>query len=236
LTIRTEMRGTTAVLASSGEIVHGCTTVLDPALGKLPGVTDALVLDMAEVTFMDTAGLQSLERLENYSSFAGIPYGPSTGAASHAASWKSPPVTSDLAGSTLLPDTRQLVASLRSDQGLSAVAAERADQVQRLQEEVQQLQQAIASRPIIDQARGILMAVETFTADQAWGVLRDASQHANTKLRSVAAALVAVSTGGPTPAEPLRTAPRDAVKLRHRCASTMPTATSPLRRSPGAHT
>jgi hypothetical protein len=45
-----------------------------------------------------------------------------------------------------------------------------------------------------------------------------------------------VSTGGPTPAEPLRTAPRDAVKLRHRCASTMPTATSPLRRSPGAHT
>ncbi|MFH9969997.1 ANTAR domain-containing protein [Streptomyces mirabilis] len=57
------------------------------------------------------------------------------------------------------------------------------------------------------------MPVETFTADQAWDVLRDASQHANTKLRSVAAALVAVRTGGPTPAEPLRTAPRDAVKL-----------------------
>jgi hypothetical protein len=97
------------------------------------------------------------------------------------------------------------------------VAAERADQVQRRQEEVQQLQQAIASRPIIDQARGILMAVETFTADQAWDVLRDASQHANTKLRSVAAALVAVSTGGPTPAGPLRTALRDAVNPTSLC-------------------
>ncbi|MET7355699.1 ANTAR domain-containing protein [Streptomyces mirabilis] len=234
------MRGTTAVLASSGEIVHGCTTVLDPALGKLPGVTDALVLDMAEVTFMDTAGLQFLERLENYSSFAGIPYGPSTGAASHAASWKSP------ACQSLPPHpTSHAPRCFRTPANWSPPCALIRDCPQWLRNAQSrcrgcrrrlQLQQAVASRPIIDQSRGILMAVETFTADQAWGVLRDASQHANTKLRSVAAALVAVSTGGPTPAEPLRTAPRDAVKLRHRCASTMPTATSPLRRSPGAYT
>lgn len=220
LTIRTEMWGTAAVLAPSGEIVHGCTTVLDPVLDKLPGDTDGLVLDMAEVTFMDTAGLQFLERLEDYSGLTGIPL--------WSVNWDGQPrrileitglsvpaAASDPAGSSsawLPPDIRQLLALLRSDQGLSAVAAERAERVERLQEEVQQLQQAIESRPIIDQARGILMAVEACTAEQAWAALREASQHTNTKLRDVAEAVVAASTGGPPPAEPVRTALRDAVR------------------------
>ncbi|MFF3380802.1 ANTAR domain-containing protein [Streptomyces sp. NPDC002680] len=220
LTIRTETRGSTAVLIPGGEIVHGCTTVLDPVLGKLPAGTDRLVLDMAEVTFMDTAGLQFLERLEDYSDLAGISL--------RTVNWTGQPrrileitglsvPAADPAGpDSAPPDTGQLLASLRSDQGLSAVAAERAEQVERLQEQVQQLEQAIASRPVIDQARGILMAVESCTADQAWDTLRDASQHANTKLRTVAEALVMVSTGGPAPTEPVRTALRDAVERQQR--------------------
>lgn len=227
LTIRTETRGSTAVLVPSGEIVHGCTTVLDPVLGKLPGGTDGLVLDMAEVTFMDTAGLQFLERLEDYSGLAGISL--------RTVNWTGQPrrileitglsvpaTESDPAGPASdqpPPDTGRLLASLRSDQGLSAVAAERAEQVERLQEQVQQLEQAMASRPVIDQARGILMAVESCTADQAWDTLRDASQHANTKLRDVAEALVTVSTGGPAPTEPVRTALRDAVDRQQRRVS-----------------
>ncbi|MEH0419492.1 ANTAR domain-containing protein [Streptomyces sp. B21-083] len=223
LTIRTEMWGTTAVLASSGEIVHGCTTVLDPVLGKLPGETNGLVLDMTEVTFMDTAGLQFLERLEDFRADAGIPL--------WTVNWNGqplrileltglsiPPAASDATGSLsawLPPDIRHLLALLRSEQGLAAVAAERAERVRRLQAEVQQLQQAIESRPVIDQARGILMAVESCTADEAWDALRDTSQHTNTKLREVAEAIVTVSTGGPPPAEPVRTALRDAVRRQH---------------------
>ncbi|MDX3455684.1 ANTAR domain-containing protein [Streptomyces sp. ME02-8801-2C] len=228
LTIRVEMWGTTAVLAPNGAIVHGCTTVLDPVLGKLPAETDGLVVDMEEVTFMDTAGLQFLERLEDYSGTTATPLwtvnwngqplrileitGLSIPAPARDPKNSSPP------SGWLPPDPRQLVALLRSDQGLSAVAAERAAEVERLQEEVQQLQQAIESRPIIDQARGILMAVESCTAEQAWDALRDASQRTNTKLREVAEAIVTVSTGGPPPAEPVRRALRDAVERRQRRA------------------
>lgn len=199
------MWATTAVLAPSGEIVNGCTTVLDPALGKLPGETNGLVLDMTKVTFMDTAGLQFLERLEDFGADARIPL--------WTVNWNGQPLrileltglpipaaASDPTGclsAWLPPDIRELLALLRSEQGLSAVAAEREERVRRLQTEVQQLQQAIESRPVIDQARGILMAVEACTADEAWNALRDASQHTNTKLREVAEAIVTVSTGGP---------------------------------------
>ncbi|WP_229694997.1 ANTAR domain-containing protein [Streptomyces lacrimifluminis] len=222
LTIRTEMWGNAAVLSPSGEIVHGCTTMLDPVLSKLPDTTDGLILDMTEVTFMDSAGLQFLERLEDFRAVSGIPL--------WSVNWNGQPrrvleitglavpaTASDPGDSTawLPPDVRQLLTLLRSDQGLSAVAAERAEQVRRLQAKVEQLQQAIESRPVIDQARGILMAVEACTAEQAWEALRDASQHTNTKLRDVAEAIVTVSTGGPPPPEPVRTALRNAVRRQH---------------------
>ncbi|MDX3752632.1 ANTAR domain-containing protein [Streptomyces sp. AK08-02] len=223
LTVTTELWGSTAVLTPSGEIVHGCTTVLDPVLGKLPAETNGLVLDMTEVTFMDTAGLQFLERLEGFRADAEIPL--------WTVNWNGQPLrileltglsipaaASDPTGGLsawLPPDVRRLLALLRSEQGLSAVAAEREERVRRLQAEVEQLQRAIESRPVIDQARGILMAVEACTADEAWTALRDASQHTNTKLRDVAEAIVTVSTGGPPPPEPVRTALRDAVRRRH---------------------
>jgi response regulator NasT len=223
LTIRTEMWGTIAVLTPDGEIVGGCTTLLDQVLDKLPDGTDGLVLDMAEVTFMDTAGLQFLERLEDFRAAAAVPlwtvnWNGQPRRILEITGLSAPAAASAPAGSAsewLTPDTRHLVALLGSAQGLSAVAAERAEQMTRLQEEVRQLQQAMESRPVIDQARGILMAVEACTAEQAWHALRDASQHTNTKLRDVAEAIVAVSTGGPPPAEPVRTALRDAVRRQH---------------------
>jgi AmiR/NasT family two-component response regulator len=48
----------------------------------------------------------------------------------------------------------------------------------------------MASREIIGQAQGILMERERITADQAFDLLRQASQHLNVKLRDVAQALV----------------------------------------------
>ncbi len=49
---------------------------------------------------------------------------------------------------------------------------------------------ALATREVIGQAQGILMERERITADQAFDVLRRASQHLNVKLREVAQILI----------------------------------------------
>jgi AmiR/NasT family two-component response regulator len=92
------------------------------------------------------------------------------------------------------------------------VALERSEQLHVLQVEVEQLRHAIVSRPVIDQARGVLMAIHSCTPDEAWRILREASQLSNTKLRLVAAAVIAsAETDGPAPPPEVRTALRTAV-------------------------
>ncbi|MHA3703774.1 GAF and ANTAR domain-containing protein [Jatrophihabitans sp. YIM 134969] len=65
----------------------------------------------------------------------------------------------------------------------------------------EQLQEALASRAVIDQAMGIVMATRRCTAEDAFAFLRRTSQNANRKLRDVATDLVgAVAEGrGPGP-------------------------------------
>jgi AmiR/NasT family two-component response regulator len=53
-----------------------------------------------------------------------------------------------------------------------------------------QLQAALATREMIGQAQGILMERERISPDQAFDILRRASQHLNLKLRVVAQSLV----------------------------------------------
>ncbi|HUY07031.1 MAG TPA: GAF and ANTAR domain-containing protein [Acidimicrobiales bacterium] len=52
------------------------------------------------------------------------------------------------------------------------------------------LHAALATRELIGQAQGILIERERITADQAFAILRQASQHLNVKLREVAQRLV----------------------------------------------
>jgi hypothetical protein len=52
------------------------------------------------------------------------------------------------------------------------------------------LQSALVTRELIGQAEGILMERERITADQAFDILRRASQHLNVKLRDIARNLV----------------------------------------------
>jgi GAF domain-containing protein len=65
------------------------------------------------------------------------------------------------------------------------------------------LHAALATREVIGQAQGILIERERITADQAFDILRRASQHLNVKLRDVAQTLVDTGekpdTGRPTP-------------------------------------
>lgn len=62
-----------------------------------------------------------------------------------------------------------------------------------------QLQEALASRAVIDQALGIIMAQRRCTADEAFDTLRTVSQNSNVKVRDVAARLVASVSGQPAP-------------------------------------
>lgn len=57
-----------------------------------------------------------------------------------------------------------------------------------------QLRQAMESRAVIEQAKGAVMAARGCDAEEAFAVLRQASQQRNVKLRDVAAEVVAART------------------------------------------
>jgi GAF domain-containing protein len=64
----------------------------------------------------------------------------------------------------------------------------------------EQLESALASRSTIDQAIGVIMGQNRIPADEAFAILRGASQHRNVKLREVAAAVIESLTGqAPSP-------------------------------------
>jgi GAF domain-containing protein len=59
-----------------------------------------------------------------------------------------------------------------------------------------QLREALATRDLIGQAKGMIMVTNGCDADEAFEVLRRASQHSNRKLRDVAAEMVEELRGG----------------------------------------
>lgn len=92
---------------------------------------------------------------------------------------------------------------------------EPATELRQLRTEVAQLREALAYRPVIDQARGMVMALGRCTPDEAWTVLVTVSQHNNVKLRTVAEQLVATTAGHPMPT-PIRRALGQILRDRHR--------------------
>jgi GAF domain-containing protein len=60
-----------------------------------------------------------------------------------------------------------------------------------------QLREALESRAVIDQAIGVIMGQRRCSATEAFGVLRQASQHRNVKLSVVAAELIEAASGHP---------------------------------------
>lgn len=76
-------------------------------------------------------------------------------------------------------------------------AVEQSLETEGLRREVDGLRQALASHPVIDMARGIVMAAGPCSADEAWRVLVDVSQHTNIKLRRIAQRIVDGVEGAP---------------------------------------
>jgi len=70
-----------------------------------------------------------------------------------------------------------------------------------LQEEVQQLKEAIVSHAVVDQAIGMVVALGRVTPDEGWSVLKDVSQHTNVKLRNVAEMILVWGRSGVLPPE-----------------------------------
>ena len=67
-----------------------------------------------------------------------------------------------------------------------------------LQARVDQLQTALASHAVVDQARGCLMALHRIDADAAWALLVRVSSHQNIKVRTLAEGVLSlVSSPGP---------------------------------------
>ncbi|MDT0390525.1 ANTAR domain-containing protein [Streptomyces dubilierae] len=212
LVIRGRVDADRAELTPRGELVHGCGDVLARTLAELPAGVTRVDLDMADVHFMDTAGLQFLDVLGDFRRRRSLTV--------TVTNWNGQPRRIlELAGLNTAdpltgPDSTEPAPAAPA---ASAVALERAERLHVLQEEVDQLRQAIASRPVIDQARGILMATHGCSSDQAWHILRETSQLSNTKLRDVAAAVTAsAEADGPPPPAALRTALQTAVARRRR--------------------
>ncbi|MEU3842535.1 ANTAR domain-containing protein [Streptomyces sp. NPDC028635] len=68
-----------------------------------------------------------------------------------------------------------------------------------LQEEVDQLKEAVTSHAVVDQAIGMIVALGRMTPDQGWQVLKEVSQHTNIKLRNVAELIVIWARTGEMP-------------------------------------
>jgi hypothetical protein len=86
-------------------------------------------------------------------------------------------------------DDHTLAVLIRHER-LVASAMTIADVATRTAAEADQVLDALASRAVIEQAKGSIMAVRRCDAEQAWAVLRRASQQFNVKLRELALALV----------------------------------------------
>lgn len=114
------------------------------------------------------------------------------------------PAHVNVVGGDMIPHTEP------QDGGSAQGAAGADHRIVELQEQVDQLKEAVTSHAVVDQAIGMVVAMARVTPDQGWAVLREVSQHTNTKLRRVAEAIVDWGRTGELPAE-LRAELEDAV-------------------------
>ena len=72
----------------------------------------------------------------------------------------------------------------------AAVAVNNVTRYADVADEAANMRAAMASRPVVEQAKGIIMARDHGTAEEAFDILRRISQQQNAKLRDLAQALV----------------------------------------------
>jgi AmiR/NasT family two-component response regulator len=78
----------------------------------------------------------------------------------------------------------------------AAVAVANAALYENTAQFAEQMQQALKSRAVIDQAKGILMRDNRVSADEAFAMLTQASNRSNRKLREIAQSIVEATARG----------------------------------------
>lgn len=149
-------------------------------------------LDLTGVDFCDCSGLNVLLRLRRHALDEGKII---TIRAAGTAVLRLLSLTGTLPLFTATGETEEAGA----EAGAEPVSLGEADLDQDLRIEVVQLRRAMQTRPVIDLARGVLMASFGLSADDAWQVLVSVSQNTNTKLHEVADSLVGAVTGDDLP-------------------------------------
>ena len=89
------------------------------------------------------------------------------------------------------------------------------DRVRALELEVTQLRSAMASRAVIEQAKGVLMLLTGCGDQVAFDLLTHISSHTHRKVRDIAQALVASATGNCPLPDDIRAILRDACPPSH---------------------
>ncbi|MEU1252276.1 ANTAR domain-containing protein [Streptomyces chartreusis] len=79
--------------------------------------------------------------------------------------------------------------------------ADETDRILELEEEVDQLKEAVVSHAVVDQAIGMVVALGRVAPDAGWAVLKEVSQHTNIKLRRVAELILVWGREGEMPPE-----------------------------------
>ncbi|MGA4844165.1 ANTAR domain-containing protein [Streptomyces sp. G45] len=100
-------------------------------------------------------------------------------------------------------------------------------EAQRLRAQNEQLQQAVTSHAVIDQAIGALAVLGQLPPEECWRVLRDVSQRANVKLRAVSEHVLAFAQGGDLPEAERDELRRAIARYRRLAAVTAPAEPSP---------
>lgn len=75
--------------------------------------------------------------------------------------------------------------------GAARTPAPLPETIDQLEAEKAQLQRAMESHAVVDQALGVIATVGRMTPDEAWDIIRETSMRTNIKLRNVAESLVA---------------------------------------------
>ncbi|WP_235029171.1 anti-sigma factor antagonist [Streptomyces sp. 3213.3] len=199
LQIVTRPAGGRTVVAVSGEIDLDTEQTMQRALRlALARSSQGVDLDLAEVGFCDCSGLNALLRVRRTALADGKTVTVRTA---------SPEVerlfaltgTSSLFAPARAPVNGVIVHDWHEHSAATHDRTEEnevSDEAEELRLEVVQLKRAMVTRPVIDLARGVLMASFGLSAEDAWSVLVDVSQHTNTKLHQLAEELVD-SVNGP---------------------------------------
>ncbi|MDQ1050394.1 anti-sigma factor antagonist [Streptomyces sp. V4I2] len=184
LGIETRPEGDRTAVVVTGEIdIAGVQALGDALSGALRRSVRGIDLDLSGVDFCDCSGLNVLVRVRRHARESG----------------------KDLAVRATSAAVRRLLAGTGTLSlfAVSGARAARPETEPELRAEIMHLERAMHTRPVIDLARGVLMASFGLSAEEAWTVLVEASQNTNTKLRDVAHNLVDAVNGEGAP-EPVR--------------------------------